>query len=185
MRLVSQLSVVGKDTGKKYGNPAEVLSAVQKGHIEMTDQVHLPGGVTTPGRVLLSSAVPPDLESHMMYDMKYRLDNAGTKDGGTKGLDKLLTRIAREHTASYDSSVNRLKDLGNGAAFGSVLVPRPTGVGHPFELGKGGAHNATLDPHKSIFVPMPTHSLSLKDFVPDVASREKALKPNRREGEAG
>jgi DNA-directed RNA polymerase subunit beta' len=172
-----KLSVVGKDTGKKYANPAEVLSAVQKGHVQMTDQVHLPGGVTTPGRVLLSSAVPPDLEAHMMHDMQYRLDNAGTKDGGTKGLDKLLTRIAKEHTASYDSSVNKLKDLGNGAAFGSVLVPRPTGIGHPFELGKGGAHNAALDPHKSIFVPMPTHSLSLKDFVPDVASREKALRP--------
>ena len=173
-----KLSVVGKDTGKKFADPAQVLSAAQKGHIEMTDQVHLPGGLTTPGRVLLASAVPAPLEKHMLHDMTYRLDNAGKKDGGTKGLDALLMRIAKEHTASYDSAVNKLKDLGNGAAFGSVMVPRPTEVGHPFALGKmGGAHVATTDPSKSIFIPMPTHSLSLKDFVPDIASREHVLVP--------
>ena len=173
-----KLSVVGKDTGKKFADPAQVLSAAQKGHIEMTDQVHLPGGLTTPGRVLLASAVPPPLEKHMLHDMTYRLDNAGKKDGGTKGLDALLMRIAKEHTASYDSAVNKLKDLGNGAAFGSVMVPRPTEVGHPFAFGKvGGTHVATTDASKSIFIPMPTHSLSLKDFVPDVASREHVLAP--------
>ena len=170
-----KLSLVGKETGKKFSDPAEVLAAVQKGHIEMTDQVHVPGGLTTPGRVLLASAVPEPLEKHMMYDMKYRLDNASAKDGGTKGLDALLTRIAKEHTQHYDSSVNKLKDLGNGAAFGSVLVPRPTSAGHPFALNT--KNGATIAPQKSIFIPMNTHSLSLKDFEPDVASREAALAP--------
>jgi DNA-directed RNA polymerase subunit beta' len=173
-----KLSVVGKDTGKKFSNPAEVLQAAQKGTIDITDKVHLPGGETTPGRVLLASAVPEPLEKHMMHNMEYRLDNASKKDGGTKGLDALLMKIAKEHSDSYGSAVNKLKDLGNGASFGSVMVPRPTSVGHPFAFSKlDGTHVAVTDPSKSIFIPMPTHSLSLKDFVPDVASRERVLGP--------
>jgi DNA-directed RNA polymerase subunit beta' len=164
-----KLGLVGKETGKTFKNPAQVVEAVQKGHLLSTDVVELDGKKTTPGRVMLAAALPKEMQDTYLHDFNTKVDG--------KGLDAMLTTLAKNHHELYGDVVNKLKDIGNGAASGSVRLPLPTAAGHAFAFQKfENTHVAVHDPSKNIFVPTGVHTLSLKDFTPDYETRDKVLK---------
>ena len=165
-----KLSLVGKDTNKKFFHPGEITDAAKKGQLHINDVVRLGGVKTTAGRVLLASAVPEPMQKHLLGNLDYRLNRGG--------LDEMLTTLAKEHTSDYGEAVNKLKDLGNGMTFGAVALPRPTSAGHGLDLhkhGLGHTHVATHDNSKQVFIPVGTHTLSLDDFTPDKATRNEVL----------
>jgi DNA-directed RNA polymerase subunit beta' len=168
-----KLSVVGKDSHKKFEHPGAALESVRAGATHYTDIVHVGGKATTAGRILLASAVPEDMEHHILHDLAYRIDG--------KGLSALLTGIAKKHTPQYGEIINKLKDLGNGAAFGAPMVAHAANVGHTLAFGTHeGTPIATQNNKKNTFVPIGAHSLTLDDFTPDVALREHILNPVRK-----
>ncbi len=140
-----KLSLINKDTNHKFKHPGDALDAVRAGKIHVNDLVHIAGQKTTAGRVLLASTLPQPMEKKILTDHDFRIDK--------KGLDNLLTDLAKNHEKDFGSSVNRLKDIGNGASFGSVDVL----------------------PGKNVFVPVGTHSLSLDDFAADKKTRHAVL----------
>jgi DNA-directed RNA polymerase subunit beta' len=163
-----KLSLKGKDTNKKFFHPGEVTDAAKKGEIKITDVVQLGKNKTTAGRVLLASAVPEKMQN----DILHKLDNHLDRDG----LDSMLTTLARDHSADYGTSINKLKDLGNGMAFGAVALPKPISAGHNFSFRKlGDTPVATHDLSKQVFIPVGTHTLSLDDFTPDTRVRDAVL----------
>jgi DNA-directed RNA polymerase subunit beta' len=153
---IYKLSLTGKDTGKKFTNPAQALDLARSGKMSVTDIFHLNGKPTTAGRVLLSSALP----EAMHHDVLHNLDNKLDK----KGLPKLLEHLGREHKSDFDRSINKLKDLGNDTSYGTIVVPTSSKE----------VHNIS-DPKKNVFIPVGTHTLSLKDFVPDKQVRNEVL----------
>ncbi len=165
-----KLSLVGKDSHKTFAHPGAVLEAVNKGDIHATDIVHMDGKKTTAGRVLLASALPEDMAAKTLHDLDYRIDK--------KGLSALLTQIGKDpvHSSKYGEIVNRMKDLGNGAAFGIVTVPRPNAAGHILSFhSMGSSPVAATDPKKTIDIPVGAHTLSLSDFTPDTRVRSHVL----------
>jgi DNA-directed RNA polymerase subunit beta' len=164
-----KLSNVGKDSGKKYEHGGLALDAVRAGHIGYTDVVHVGGKKTTPGRILLASAMPAPMTNEIMHDLDYRIDG--------KGLGTLLTGIAKHYGPQYSEVINKLKDLGNGAAFGTAAVPRPSSSGHSLQFSMlGTTPIATHAGKRDVFIPIGAHTLSLEDFTPDTASRDHALR---------
>lgn len=166
-----KLSLTGKDTGKTFRHSGDALEAVRAGKHGMTDLVHVGSMKTTAGRVLLAAALPEPMQHKVLSDLDLRLDK--------KRLDSLLTDVAKGHQGEFGTVVNHLKDLGNGAAFGLVKIPLPD-TGHSFSFTKGSSV-ATLNPARSITVPMDTHSLSLADFTADKETRHKVLSVAQRE----
>jgi DNA-directed RNA polymerase subunit beta' len=167
-----KLSLTGKETGKTFRHAGEVIEAVRDGKHHMNDIVHLGKMKTTAGRILLAAAVPEPLQHKLLSDLDMRLDR--------KQLDTLLTDVAKGHHTDFGSIVNHLKDLGNGAVSGAVSIPKPLAAGHPFTFSK---NHATLDPSKTISVPIDAHSLGLSDFVADKETRNKVLAPATKEVE--
>jgi DNA-directed RNA polymerase subunit beta' len=165
-----KLSVVGKDSGQKFEHAGLALDAVRSGKLGYTDVVHIGGKKTTPGRILLSSAVPEAMQSEMLHDLHYRID------GKSAGLSALLTGIAKHYGPQYGEVVNKLKDLGNTTTFGAAAVPRATSAGHAMSFSTLGKNPvATLNKKMDVFIPVGAHTLSLKDFEPDKASRDHVL----------
>ena len=151
-----KLSMVGKDTKKKYSNPGQVMDAAQRGEIKHDDIVHLDGKPTTAGRILLATALPQPMQQNILHNLDHRLD--------AKGLTNLLAQVGKDHKTEYDKTVNRLKDLGNHSSYGLVPVPLPN----------VGINNIT-DPKKNVYIPTGAHTLSLKDFAPERELRDKHL----------
>ena len=141
-----KMSLVGKETERKFAHPGEAIEAVRAGKVHLNDLVHVGGQRTTPGRVLLASALPEPMQKKVLEDHAFRVDK--------KGLDALLTDLAKNHRGDYGAVVNRLKDLGNGTAFGVVQV----------------------QPGTDIFMSVGTHTLGLKDFVAEKAVRDPILR---------
>jgi DNA-directed RNA polymerase subunit beta' len=137
------LSTVGAKTNHKFADGAAALAALGKGLVRHDDLVHISGKESTPGRALIAQAMPASMHERVLHDLTKPLD--------TKGVESLLTELARTHKADYGVVVNKVKDLGNAAAFGMVHTP-------------GGASVQTT-----------AHTLSLKDFVADKQSRDTAL----------
>lgn len=165
-----KLTQRGKDTSHKFDSPFHAIDAVRQGKVAMTDVVHVEGQKTTPGRVLLAAALPEPMRKPMLTDLDAPLHK--------KGLDTLLTTLAKNHTDHFGNAVNDLKDLGNGASYGAVALPRPASEGHSFIFGTKQAPGAYLDPKSRVYLPVGgTHTLSLSDFETDKASRDKALTP--------
>ncbi len=151
-----KLSLTGKDTHHKFANPGALLDAVKNKKFDYTDVVTLGGKKTTAGRVLLATALPEAMQHSVLHDLDERIDK--------KGLNQLLTRLGKDHHADFGASVNKLKDIGNTAAFGTVAVPLPQNTAA-----------ALTDPKHQVFIPIGTHTLSLKDFNADTAVRNKVL----------
>jgi len=159
-----KLSVTGKDTGKKFAHEGLVVDAVRKGDLTIHDIVHVGDKKTTGGRVLLATALPEAMQKDVMHNLDFRIHR--------KGLDSLFTTIANNHPKDFGGIVNKMKDLGNGAAFGLVEVHPPENAGHNFVFHK----NLPLaETKKKVVIPVGTHSLSLADFTPDHESRDKLL----------
>src|ERR1019366_2676400 len=172
---IYKLGVTGKDSGKKFFHPGEVIDAVRDKKIHMNDVVQLGRNKVTAGRILIASVLPEAMQ-HDVLTNHQKIDK--------NGLGDLLTKLAKEHGDEYGTVVNKLKDLGNQAAFGPVALPTiPDGHALNFTTVKG-YNSATIDPKKKIYIPMDSHTLSLKDFVPDKKVREHVLTPARKKVEA-
>jgi DNA-directed RNA polymerase subunit beta' len=94
------------------------------------------------------------MQASMMYDLDKKLD--------AKGLSALLTQVGKEHKGSYDVTVNKIKNLGNDSSYGLVPIP----------LASNGVNNI-VDPSKVKYIFTGAHTLSIKDFTPDYALRDK------------
>jgi biotin carboxyl carrier protein len=165
---VYKLSRVGKDSGKKFSAPLPVLDSLKKGDVHYTDVVHLNGRPTTAGRVLLAASMPEPMQQNILHNMDYRLDK--------KGLDKMLTILAKEHPQKFGESVNYLKDLGNGTSYGIITVPRPAGAGHSLSFHTVDGVGVAADDQKSkMSIPVGAHTLTLKDVEPDTHVRDAVL----------
>lgn len=146
-------------------HPADAIMAVQKGKISVNDKVNVGGQVTTAGRILVAAALPQPMQKKVLEDLNFHLDK--------KGLDKLLTQVASEHTGEFGAVADKLKDIGNGASSGVVTVQHSN-----FE----GANR--LDPSQRVHVPVGVHTLGLSDFTPDIKTRESVLNVARRDAAA-
>lgn len=155
-----KLSRVNDSKVHAVAHPADAIAAVQQGKISVNDKVKYGSQVTTTGRILMAAVLPEPMQRSLLEDLGTQLDK--------KGLDKLLTHVARNHTGDYGAVADRLKDIGNGASSGVVTVEHS---------GYAGADR--LDDSKKVYVPIGVHTLALADFTPDIATREKILGPAR------
>jgi DNA-directed RNA polymerase subunit beta' len=164
-----KLSLVRGDGKKTMKDPASVLQAVEHGKLHINDKVTVSGiGATTAGRIMLSSAMPEGsaLRQRVLTDHTMVLDK--------KGLPRLYETLAREHKGEFGEAANRLKDLGFDTTFGAIRVPNPEQQGP-------SAIKAAENPSKNTrFLPVGTHSLSLKDFEPDKDTRDRILQQSQR-----
>ena len=155
-----KLSRVTGDANKSFTTNADVLKAVQDGKLNINHTVNVAGKRTTAGRLLIASALPEAMKNSILNaDAKMVIDG--------KGLDKLFEDLAKNHKAEFGTAANRLKDIGNGAAYGSIAIH------HPDHKGPVALQAAEGKGVKREFIPMPTHSLSLDDFSVDHGVRDK------------
>jgi DNA-directed RNA polymerase subunit beta' len=157
-----KLSRIGKDTKKRFKDPAAALNATKDGKLGITDLIHVSKvGKTTPGRLLLSTALPEEMRKDVLTKHDKLLDK--------EGINSLFTTLATKHKGDFGTAADKLKDLGNGMAFGAIAIPHPDHKGL-------SAIKAAEDPKRStVFIPTGTHTLSLDDFTPDRALRDKIL----------
>jgi DNA-directed RNA polymerase subunit beta' len=137
-----KLSTVGKVTPHKFDTPQAAVEAMRAGKIRYNDVVHIAGKPSTAGRAVLAGALPEAMRPGMLYDLDSRLNS--------KGVNKMLTTLARNHKADYGDVVNKIKDIGNDAVFGVLR-------------------------HEVGSIPVGAHTLALSDFVADKESRSAAL----------
>ena len=157
-----KLTRVNEGKTHDLGHPADAITGVQKGKFSVNDKVKIDGQVTTPGRILVAATLPQPMQKKMLEDLSFKLDK--------KGLDKLLTQVASEHTGDYGAVADKLKDIGNGASSGLVTVEHSQFV---------GANR--LEAGHRVHVPVGVHTLALADFTPDVKTRESVLGPARKD----
>jgi DNA-directed RNA polymerase subunit beta' len=155
-----KMSRIGQDTKQVFEQPGDAIRAVQAGKLGMIDRATIAGVHTTPGRVLLASALPQAMRNKILTDHNYVIDG--------KGLPKLFTELAKNHQEDYAEIADRLKDIGNGASSGAVAINNPAHQGLE-------AIRAAGNPKHKEWVPIPVHTLSLRDFEPDAAVRTKHL----------
>jgi len=160
-----KLSRVNDGKAHDMSHPAAALLAVQSGKINVNDKVKIGSQVTTPGRILVSAALPEPMQKRMLEDLTFSLDK--------KGLGKLLTQVGKEHSSDYSGVADKLKDIGNGASSGVVTVEHDGFVGAD-----------RLDPSKRMYIPVGVHTLGLEDLAPDITTRERVLGPARKKVEA-
>jgi DNA-directed RNA polymerase subunit beta' len=152
-----KLSRVDEDAKvKTFKTHADAVEATRTGKLSPTAPVKIGNQKTTVGRMLLATALPEDLQKDVLEKLDLKLDR--------EGLDKLLTTVANQHKGDFGVVANKLKDIGNGASFGVVALEHSNFVGPD-----------RLDPKKTVFVPVGTHTLSLKDFDTDKTTRDKIL----------
>ena len=151
-----RLSKVDGDSGKKAKNLAEVVRMAHAGLVEPTHLVQVDKIKTTASRVLLASVLPEAMHTKVLEDHGFLLHK--------KGLESLLTDVAKNYKGTYGEVANRLKDLGNGAATGLVPILRPE-----------YRSEQDLDPKKKMYLRFGAHTLTLKDFEADKEVRDPIL----------
>jgi DNA-directed RNA polymerase subunit beta' len=160
-----KLSLVKEGTAKTFQTYADALKAVQQKKIGVNDPVLVAGLKTTPGRIMLSDAVPPSMRKDLLSG-KIPIDK--------KELDKLFHTLAKNHSGEFGTVSNRLKDIGNGASYGAVAIP------HPDHQGPTAIFAKEKPKERIQYILTGTHSLSLDDFTPDKSTRDPIL--NRAQG---
>lgn len=152
-----KLSLTKDGKARTFATSADALKAVQSKTLEVTSPISVGGTKTTAGRLLLANALPEPMRDAMLK---------GTEPIDKKGLDKLFTVLAKNHSHDFGQTANQLKDLGNGMAFGAVEVRHPNIQGPTAIIAKEA-------PHRHLqFLPVGTHTLTLDDFTVDRASRD-------------
>lgn len=153
-----KLSRVNEETKtKSFKTYADAIEASRAGKLQVTDPIKVGGKKTTVGRVLIATTLPEPVQNKVLTDFKMKLDR--------DGLNTLLTDIAKNHKDDFGASVNKLKDVGNGASFGVVTLEHSGYVGPE-----------RLDPNKGIHIPVGAHTLSLDDVAPDKETRDRIIK---------
>lgn len=154
-----------EDGNKKFNNAVDAVNAVNSGKMSVNELATIGGKRTTVGRLLIASALPTDMHNDVLTNHSSTIDKGG--------LNKLFTTIAEKHKAEYGDIANKLKDIGNGAAYGAIPI---------FHGMKGpGAIKLAENPKQMKYVSVPTHSLGLDDLEPDTVTRDKHLNSAQRE----
>lgn len=164
-----KLSTNREGAARAFGTPVEAIKAAQSRSLHVNDPIAIAGTKTTVGRLLLSEALPEAMKDSVIK---------GTAVIDRKGLDKLFTTLAKEHGAELGIYANKLKDLGNGMAYGAVELRHP---GHEGPAGIVAKENQAKNVQ---FIPTHTHTLSLDDFSPDRATRDPIFNRARQETSA-
>jgi DNA-directed RNA polymerase subunit beta' len=155
-----KLSRVTGDGKQKFDSHADLLKAAQTGALKVTDKAEVNGKATTAGRIMLAAALPDAFHTDIMHNLDMRLNK--------KGVDKLYTTVAKEHTHDFADVSSRLMRLGYDASFGAIKIQNPNTAGTAGAVEKEGEN-----PKGHVqFLAMGTHSLSLADFTPDKATRD-------------
>ncbi len=164
-----KLSLVKDGKTKHFSAPVDVLKAVQTRTLDVNHPITVGSMKTTAGRLLLADALPEPMRDAVLK---------GTDPIDKKGLDKLFTTLAKNHAQDFGTAANRLKDLGNGMAFGAIEVRHPNTQGPTAIMAKEspGRHLQ--------FLPVGTHTLSLDDFKADKASRDPVFNRAHQEVDA-
>lgn len=157
-----RLALVRKDSGKKFDTADKALAAAKAGELHYQDTFHLGDTKTTLGRVIVAAVVPPAEKKEILTNLDMKLNR--------KGVEALLTRIAKRSNSEFSSSIDQLKNLGSGASYG--VIPLPTS---PFRSDITAGHNAEIQKGiaKPDYLVVDTHTLGLKDFSPDYTHRNK------------
>ncbi len=160
-----KLSRMQGEGKKRFNSGADAIKAVESGKVKIDEAVQVKGvGKTTAGRVLIAAALPKSMQKSMLTDPKMVLDK--------KGLPALYEKLAKNHTGDFADAANRLKDLGYDASYGAVRVHNPAR--------KGPEKLEDAEKGRVKFLPIGTHTLSLKDFEPDKKNRDRVIAATRR-----
>ena len=163
-----KLSRVTGDSGKKFDTHADLLKAAQGGKLSVTETALVGGKKTTAGRVLLTTALPDKMHDNVLHNLDLRLNKGG--------VNAVYTTLAKDHKQDFADSASRLMRLGYDTSFGVVKLQNPHTEGTAFAVQKEGE-----DPKKHVqFINVGTHSLSLDDFTPDRAVRDKVVEETKR-----
>lgn len=145
-----KLTETGKQTDHKYVDEAAAMKDAHLNKFHYNDIIEVAGKKTTAGRLMLAKVLPDSFHTKIKHDFGFKMNG--------NGLDDLLTAVGKQHPKDFPEVVDQLKNLGSGAAYGIVNVPTKAG--------------SVLIPGSQTFVAGKTHTLSLKDFTPDYASRD-------------
>lgn len=163
-----KLSRITGEANQSFGTTAEALKAVQAGKLDVNHTVTVAGKKTTAGRILIAAALPQAMQNkYLTADPKLLINK--------QGLNQLFETLAKEHKGEFGVAANRLKDLGNGAAYGSIAVHHPD---HKGVVAIAAAEGKGL---KREYIPVPTHSLSLEDFSVDHKTRDRYVSAANKE----
>lgn len=162
-----KLSRMTGSGNRRFSSGADALKAVEAGKLGVNEAVQVKGiGKTTAGRVLLAAALPKQMQQQILTDPKLQLDK--------KGLPKLYENLAKNHTGEFAEAANRLMALGYDSSYGTIRVHNPNR--------KGGEAIDDAEKLKQTgkFLPVGTHTLSLKDFEPDRETRDRVVAATQR-----
>jgi len=140
-----RLSLVGQSKGASFSHDKDAIAALHQKKVSLDEQIKVGGVTTTPGRVLLASAVPDEMRNKILTDFSLELNK--------KGVNAVFTEIGKNHAPRFAALADKLKDLGYDTSTGIINTPlAPQG-----KVGVG------------------THSFKLSDFIADTASRDPHL----------
>lgn len=159
-----KMSRVTNNGTHKFASAVDAIKAVNAKKLTINDLATIDGTHTTVGRVLLSNALPEEMQHEYLTQHDKLIDK--------KGLDRLFTTIAKNHRDQYGEVANKLKDLGNGTSSGAIPI---------FSGLKGPALIKASETKGLQYVSTPVHSLSLEDFAPDTHTRDRVLGAAQRE----
>lgn len=94
----------GKKTGKKFSSESSAIAALDKGELNVDDQVRVGPSTTTPGRIMINRVLPKNLR-----DPDLVLDK--------KTTEKVITEVAKNNPKQLVDVVDALKDMGNEYAY--------------------------------------------------------------------
>jgi len=133
---IYQVSTLGKDSGKKFNSPAEILAAHKSGTLGLTDKVSLTGSATSAGRAMLFAALPSSLKSSPIGQ-----DVLFGESIGKKKMQDILVAAAKDHQEEYSHVMDAWKNIGNQQA---------TALGSSLSLKDFGAYKGIREKHLAV-----------------------------------
>ena len=159
-----KMSRVTGDSKKSYKDPTQALQAARDGKVKVTDTIKVGKMTTTPGRLMLASALPDQMQKRVLEDRSFRFDR--------KGINEVYTQLADRHKGDFGDSAADLMRMGYDASFGAVKIQNPNTRGTAFSVEREGE-----DPKKNVqFLSMGTHSFGLDDFKPEKTIRDRNIR---------
>lgn len=149
-----KLGRIGAQTSHKAPTFADAIKLAHSGKVGINDVLEAGGVKTTPGRILLASALPQPLQHSVL---------TGTEPMHSKNVAELLSRVGKEFKGEFGTVANKFKDMGNGAAYGLVPILHPE-------------YRTEKDLKKPAVIPIGAHTLTLDDFEPDRKLRDGVLR---------
>jgi DNA-directed RNA polymerase beta' subunit len=140
-----RLGKVGDATSHKFDTHSQAIDALALQKVKLSDQIQVGGKTTTPGRILLATAVPEPFKAKVLHDFDAQMD--------TKGLKSLFAEVGKKTPEEYTKFADAMKDLGNATSTGMI---RSALTAHPV-------------------IAVGAHSYRLQDFSTDKAVRDPIL----------